>query len=205
MKITREIIRFSLSASPALFCSACDPVTWAFLGTAGAGAVAVRNEEGLSGSVSDSALQKKVEYVLAKADLWDGVELAVKHGMIVVIGHVDDESKRERIMKLIKDNVVGSVEIYNEIQVGKSPNASNFMADSGITSRIKSSLLMDGNVASPNYDVTTVKGIVYICGTAQSSFERDVVLNHIRTTSGVKRTVAYIKINDKKKNKNQTN
>ncbi|MDR2781318.1 MAG: BON domain-containing protein [Holosporaceae bacterium] len=186
-----------------LFCTACDPVTIAFGGTALVGATAVRNQEGVSGSVSDTKLQSKVNHALFKEDkeLFDKVELSVKHGMVVVIGYVDEMSQHDRIMEIVK-GVGGIEEVYDEIKVQEPPHASDIAADSSITSRVKSSLLFDGNVSSLNYDITTVKGVVYICGTAQSKYERDVVLNHARTTSGVNKVVAYIKLGDKSKGNN---
>jgi osmotically-inducible protein OsmY len=181
-----------------LFCTACDPVTIAFGGTALAGATAVRNQEGITGSISDTKLQSTVNHALFKEDkeLFNKVELSVKHGMVVVIGYVDEESQRDRIMEIVK-SVKGATEVYDEIQVQEAPRAADLAKDSGITSRVKSALLFDGNISSLNYDVTTVKGTVYICGTAQSKYERDVVFNQVRTTYGVNKVVSYIKINGK--------
>ncbi|MDR0678344.1 MAG: BON domain-containing protein [Holosporaceae bacterium] len=190
-----------LALGALLFCEACDPVTLAFGGTAAIGTTSVRNRKGLSGSISDTELQTKINHALFSQDkdLFDRIELAVKHGMVVVIGYMDNDSKRERAIQIVK-SVKGYEEIFDEIKVQESPNASDFAKDSAITSRVKSSLLFDGNVSSLNYDVTTVKGVVYICGTAQSKYERDVILNHARTTSGVEKVVAYIKLSKNGKN-----
>jgi osmotically-inducible protein OsmY len=179
-----------------LFCTACDPVTLAFGGVAAAGTTSVCNQEGISGSVSDTELQTKVNHALFSKDrvLFDKVEFSVKHGMVVVIGCMDNDFQRDRAMQIVR-GVKGACEVFDETKVQPAPTASETASDSGITSRIKSSLMFDGNVSSMNYDVTTVKGVVYICGTAQSKYERDVVLNHARTTSGVKRVVAYVKLN----------
>jgi osmotically-inducible protein OsmY len=181
-----------------LFCTACDPLTIAFGGTAIAGATAVRNQEGIGGSLSDTKLQTIINHALFKEDkeLFDNVELCVKHGMVVVIGYVKESSQQDRIMEIVR-GVKGIGEVYDEVKVQEVPRAADFAKDSNLTSRIKSALLFDGNVSSLNYDITTVKSIVYICGTAQSKYERDVVLNHARTTFGVDKVVAYVKINDK--------
>jgi osmotically-inducible protein OsmY len=184
------------SLLPLLFCAACDPVTLAFGGTAIAGATAARNRKGIGGSISDAGLQAKINHALFNADrmLFNCVELSVKHGMVVVIGYVGDTSQRDRIKQIVESATEGNIEVFYEIYVQKRPSASEFARDSSITSRVKSSLLFDGNISSLNYDITTVKGIVYVCGTALSKYERDVVLNQLRTTSGVKKVVAYVKI-----------
>ncbi|MDR2794773.1 MAG: BON domain-containing protein [Holosporaceae bacterium] len=179
-----------------LLTSACDPVTMVIGGTAIAGTTAIRNQEGISGSISDNELQTRAIYLLLEKnkDISDRVELSVKHGMVIVIGYMKSDAQREEALRLVR-SVKGFKEIFDETQVQEPPSAKNFAIDSSITSRIKSSLAFDGNVQSLNYDITTVKGVVYICGTAQSKYERDVVLNHARTTSAVKKVVAYIKIN----------
>jgi osmotically-inducible protein OsmY len=107
------------------------------------------------------------------------------------------EAQREKAMQIIR-NIDDCREAHDEMRVQDIPNASEFFADSGITARIKSALSCDGNVYSMNYDITTVRGVVYICGTAQTAYERAVVFNHARTTSGVEKVVAYVKLNKKK-------
>jgi osmotically-inducible protein OsmY len=179
-----------------LLTTACDPVTLIIGGTAIAGTTAIRNQEGISGSISDNELQTRTTYLLLKRnkDISDRVELSIKHGMVIVIGCMKDEAQRVEAMNLVR-SIKGFKEIFDETQVQEPPTAKNFAIDASITSRIKPSLAFDGNVQSLNYDITTVKGVVYICGTAQSAYERDVVLYHARTTSNVRKVVAYIKIN----------
>ncbi|GHU19084.1 hypothetical protein FACS189472_08370 [Alphaproteobacteria bacterium] len=188
--------------SSLLFITACDPVTWIVGGSAIAGTTAVRNQGGLSGSLSDSEIQTKINYKLfnKNKDILDRVELSVKHGMVVVIGYMKNEGQRKEAMRLIR-SIKGIGEVFDETKVQTAPTGKDLAIDSSITSRIKSSLTFDSNVQSLNYDITTVKGVVYVCGTAQSIFERDVVLNHARATSGVVKVVAYVKINQKNKAK----
>ncbi|MDR2724306.1 MAG: BON domain-containing protein [Holosporaceae bacterium] len=193
MKVNKMIGVLSL-----LFCGACDPVTLAAGGAVVVGVTAVRNRKGATGSVSDTWLRAKINKVLfdEDRDLFDMVELSIKHGTVIVIGYVKDDSQRDKIMQIVR-NIDEVEEAYDEIQVQKFPCASDFVNDLSITSRIKSSLIFDGNISSLNYDITTVKGIVYICGTAKTKYERDVLLNHARSTSGVKKVISYVKINTK--------
>ncbi len=189
--------KYIIATLPLLLCSACDPVTLAFGGAAVVGTTAVRNDNGVIGSISDTELQAKINAQLMNKDkdLFDRVELSVKHGMVVVIGYMDDASQCQRAIQIVR-SVSGWKEVFDETQVQEAPKAKDLVIDSSITSRIKSSLAFDGNVQSLNYDVTTVKGVVYICGTAQNKYERDIVLNHARTTSGVNKVVCYIKVKD---------
>ena len=191
---------FSGSLLSFLFLTACDPVTIAIGGTALVGEEMVCNQEGIGGTIDDSVIQTKINKQLAAndQDIFSRIELSVKHGTVVVIGYMKNEEQRAKARNLIS-KVHGYEAIYYELAVGKMPSASQEMSDSGITSRIKGTLLTDGNVSSRNYDVTTVKGVAYINGTAQSKYERDVVIDIAKNTSGVKRVASYIRIHKKDK------
>ncbi|MDR1362090.1 MAG: BON domain-containing protein [Holosporaceae bacterium] len=178
-----------------LLLTACDPVSWIVGGTAIVGTTAVRNRAGVRGSISDSELYLKIQRKLfdAHRDYSNNVELGVKHGMVVVIGHLANDKQCTEVMDIVR-SVDGYNEVFDETSVQNYPGPKDFAIDTSITSRIKSALAFDSNVLSLNYDVTTVNGVVYLCGTASSTFERDVVINHARSTSGVKNVVVYIRI-----------
>lgn len=179
-----------------LFLTACDPITLAIGGTAAAGVEVARNQNGVTGAISDSALQAQINKFLFDndRDIFDRVELSVKHGTVVVIGYMKDKDQCNRAMELVR-RAGGYHALFDETSIGDLPDVKDLATDSGITSRIKSAMVFDGNIQSLNYDVTTVKGVVYICGTAQSKYERDQVINCARNTSSVEKVVAYISIN----------
>lgn len=189
-----------------LFLTACDPVTIAIGGTALVGEEMVCNQEGIGGTIDDSTIQTKINKCLVEHDdqIFSRVELSVKHGVVVVIGYMKDKDQCEKTKDLVS-KVRGYEAVYFELSVGKVPTASQAANDSGVTSRIKSALLFNGNVLSRNYDVTTVKGVVYITGTAQTKYERDLVIDCAKSTSGVKRVASYIKINKKNKKSYKNN
>lgn len=195
-----NIVHAVMVTSSLFVLAACDPLTIAVGGTAAvAGTTAIRNQNGIGGSISDSEIQTKINKVLFNndRDLFDRVELSVKHGSVIVIGYMKNREQCEKAIRLAK-SVNESIVVFDETKIQEAPDAKNLAIDSSITSRIKSSLAFDGNVPSLNYDITTVKGIVYICGTAQTKYERDVVINCARTTSGVEKVVAYIRLNKAK-------
>lgn len=192
-----SVLAVSVSSMALLLLSGCVPV--AVGGAALAGSTMVGNEEGVTGSISDTNLQTKVNLALKSAgeDLIDRVEFCVKHGMVVAIGYVKSEEQHMKALEAIRKVKCYHAEIYDEIKVQRQPTSKEVFADGAITTRIKTALKFDGNVQSLNYDTTTVKGVVYICGTAMSEFERDTVINCARSTSGVSRVIAYIKVKKK--------
>ena len=191
----------SLSFILLSFLTGCDPATWIVGGTAVVGTNTAYNQEGASGSISDIALHLKInrEFFNTHKDLVDRTELSIKHGNVVVIGYLRNEEECRQAIE-IASKIAGSDHVFDETNVAPMPTGKDLAIDSSITSRVKTTLLTDGNVHSFNYDITTVKGIVYICGTAQSKYERNIVINYARQTSGVVKVIAYIFIN---KNKNK--
>lgn len=199
--VMKKICRYAGFITLLISFVACDPVTLMFGGTALVGTTAVRNQNGVTGSISDAALQTKINKALFSEDkeLFDRVELCIKHGMVVAIGYMENEDQKQRAISVIKQ-IKDCVDVFDELHIQNMPTAADVAADATLTSRMKTSLAFDGNVQSLNYDVTTVKRVAYICGIAQSKYERDVVLNHMRTTSGVEKVISYIKINEKQSN-----
>ena len=187
-----------LAIGSMLFFTGCDPVTWVVGGTAVAGTTTVGNQNGVPGSLSDVSIQTRINRELLRHNLFDRAELAVKHGNVVLIGYPKNETQHQKMLEIARF-VAGSDHVYDESAIQEAPKPKDVAVDSSITSRVKSAMTFNGNVQSLNYEVTTVKGIVYICGTAQSAFEREIVLNCARETSGVKKVVAYVFINRNKK------
>lgn len=175
----------------------CNPILLTLGGTTAAGTVFIRNQNGITGAISDSSLQAKINAKLLKKDpdILDRVELSVKHGNVIVIGYMQTEEQCRKAMYLIRNICGPNISVFDEVKVGEIPGAKVVTKDSNITTKIKSAMAFDSNIHALNYDVTTVKGIVYICGIAQTKFERDVVLNCARTTPGVEKVVSYIFIN----------
>ena len=87
----------------------------------------------------------------------------------------------------------GVKEVINEIQIADS-DLGDFASDTWISTNLKSKLLFDSKIASINYSVETVRGVVYLIGVAQSQEELDRVTNHARSLEYVKKVVSYVKI-----------
>ena len=190
----KKISTLGISSLLLLACTGCDPITWIVGGTAIVGTETVRNKEGATGDMADMYWKKRIKAALyQKGNVFgDQTELAVKHGIVVVIGSFDTQEECDQAMEAV--NSIKTTDVYNELSVGTKTKPGVFAQDSALTTRISSALTFDGNVSSLNYDITTVNGIVYICGTALTAFERDIVLNHARSTSGVVKVISYIKL-----------
>jgi osmotically-inducible protein OsmY len=177
-----------------VFLTGCDPASVMIGGgIIGSGAVtrASRDQNGIGGSMADSNLQIRINNKLLSEDknIFDRVELCVKHSNVIVIGYMKNKEQCEKAIRLVK-STTGWHNVYDETRIAERP--CDFPQDTSITSSVKSSLTFDDDVFSMNYEVTTVDGVVYICGTAQTKHEKEVVLSCASGISGVKRVVSYI-------------
>ena len=101
----RKLGLVSVFVASGAFLTGCDPVTIAVGGTALAGSTMVGNEEGVTGSISDTNLQTKINAALMDAsnEYMKRVELCVKHGMVIVIGYMQSEDQRIRVMNIVRN------------------------------------------------------------------------------------------------------
>ncbi len=86
--------------------------------------------------------------------------------------------------------------MINEIEVGKGEGFARYAQDSVITTKLKTKLTFDKNVHAVNYEITTLKGVIYIIGIAQSDEEAKHVVNHARNIRYVKKVVSYVRIKE---------
>jgi osmotically-inducible protein OsmY len=79
---------------------------------------------------------------------------------------------------------------------GASETLGDVTRDSWITTKLKSKLVFDGNVASRNYTIVTVGAVVYVMGVAQNQGELNAVIDHARHVAGVRKVVSYVRLKD---------
>jgi osmotically-inducible protein OsmY len=168
------------------------------LAVAGAGVgggYALTQERSLSDTARDAGLQAAINqsWKSYNLNLSEDLNATVYVGRVLITGTVPNEEWRQEAVKRAW-KVDGVKEVYDEIQVGPEERFTQDMNDVGITSKLKAQLVADGDVKSINYTVTTVKGVVYVIGSARSQPELDDVVNHARNISGVRRVVSYIRI-----------
>ena len=168
------------------------------LAVAGAGAgggYALTQERSLSDTARDAGIHALVaqSWKQYNIKLSEDLDTTVYEGRVLITGTVPSEEWRAEAVKRAW-KVDGVKEVYDEIQVGPDEGFMQDMGDTTITSKLKAQLVGDGDVKSINYTVTTVKGVVYIIGSARSQAELDRVVNHARNISNVRRVVSYIRI-----------
>ena len=186
--------KFLLVSSCVFLTSACTPVGVA----AGAGAsvgLAVVQEGGVKGALSDTAIQFKIAdaWIKYDFDMYRKLDLTVKEGRVLITGSVPDPDKRVEAVRLAWQ-ADGVKQVLNEIMVDDGGGLGGVVKDSWITSSIRTKIMLDKNVKSVNYTVDTANGNVYIMGIAQDKKELSRVVDYARNTSNVSNVVNYVRL-----------
>jgi osmotically-inducible protein OsmY len=181
--------------------SSCIPL---LIGGAGLAAVTggktLVQEKTVGTSISDTTIWTKIRTKLSNRGIdhivMGSINIEVNEGRVLLTGSVQDKNK---IIIMLKTcwSVNGVKEVINELKiVGKKEdgNIFNSASDTWVTSKIKGKFLASKKIHSTNYSVETIKGIVYLFGTAQTAEELDVAVDSASNTSGVKKIVSYVRV-----------
>jgi len=171
---------------------ACVPVV---VGAGATGAVMASQDRGLEQGVDDNEISFEINRRLAKKDeeLFKRVSTQVRKGRVVLTGFVRSDADSATVSK-IAWSVDGVKQVDNELQTGTPTTFAEKADDSLITTKLKTVLLADSNIASINYSIKTIRGTVYISGTAANSAELQRVIAHARDIKGVRNVVSNVNV-----------
>ncbi len=184
----------ALLVSTSFLLSACSPLGIAS-GAAAVTGISAAQEGGIRGAMSDA----KIKLLLNEAwfqydiDAFRKLDSTVDQGRVLLTGVVQDPNHRVEAVRLAWQ-VRGVKQVINEIRVEESEGFKGYVRDTWITSKLRTGFTIDRDVQSINYSIDTVQGIVYLMGVAQNQKELNHVIEKVRTTSGVKKVVSYVKL-----------
>lgn len=121
--------------------------------------------------LDDETLEEKVAYQLNKdGQLQEEAHLNViaYNGRILLVGQAPNETAVETA-KSIAAGVEGANEVYNQIRIGEKISAAQIAKDSWITTKIKSKLLINGEVKATDVKVITENGEAFLMGNLSDS------------------------------------
>src|SRR5271163_1510351 len=185
----RMIVGAGLLAGLAASLSGC--ITLAVGGAATAG-VAVSEDRGLSGALTDTRIRADIngKWLNASMDVLQKVDLTVQEGRVHLTGTVPTADMRLQAVKLVWQ-VEGVRQVIDDIEVGEDKSGvGDYARDVLISTRLRTDILFDRAIQSVNYSVETVDGVVYLMGVAQDQAELDRVTGYARNLRYVKRVVS---------------
>lgn len=184
----------ALLLSTSLLLSACTGLGMV-TGAAAVTGISAAQEGGVRGAISDTAIKLRINDLWFKYDVdaFTKLQTTIDQGRVLILGVVQNPEHRVEAVRLAWQ-VEGVKQVMNEIRVEKSEGVKGFVRDAWITSKLRTMLTIDRDVQSINYSIDTVQGIVYLMGVAVNQKELNHVIEKVRTTSGVKKVVSYVKL-----------
>ena len=184
--------RLAPAALILLSLSACAP---AIVGGAGVGVVQAPSERGIGGFFTDTAIQGRINkhWFDSDADISKRLDLTVNEGRVLITGQARDQGQKLNAPRLCWE-VDGVKEVINEASVEGSTTISTYAKDLWITTKLRTFMLFDGDIAGRNYTIDTVKKVVYLMGYARNQQELDRVTTQASTIDGVERVVSYARV-----------
>jgi hyperosmotically inducible protein len=148
--------------------------------------------------LASSATDRKIEDA-AKASynyrtvLEDNVKVKANDGVVTLTGTVQDRDDKDLAADTVQ-NLPGVVAVNNEIKVeSKYPERS----DGWMALKIRSRLLVKGNVSATNTKVTVTDGNVVLSGTADNLAQKDLTAVYAKDIDGVKTVTNDIIVKDR--------
>lgn len=172
--------------------SGCVP---AVVGGAGYGVVEATSERGIGGFFTDTAIQGRINkrWFDSDADISKRLDMTVNEGRVLITGQARDAEQKMNASRLCWE-VEGVKEVLNEASVEGSTTAGTYAHDLWITTKLRTYMTFDGDIAGRNYTIDTVKNVVYLMGYARNQQELNRVTTHASTIDGVERVVSYARV-----------
>ena len=164
------------------------------LDTVWTGASLVYDRHDVYSSLNDCRLAAKSGHILSSDDSFKPpaslLDIAAFHGDILLAGHVPTKELRQLASQRV-ETLTGYRTIYNEISVTEDKPST--LADSWITTKIRSKVFADSSIAPKDFKVVTVEGIVYLLGDVREE-QAERIIDIARNTDRVIRVVTLLHV-----------
>jgi osmotically-inducible protein OsmY len=184
----------SLMLTIALILSGCAPIVVG--AAAGAGALigsTATEERGMGVALTDTQIRANIGQLWYNhsRDMYSRLSLSVREGRVLLMGSLPNDQMHLDAVRLVW-KAKGVKEVIDEIRVTpKEGDIGDYTRDAWITTKLKSQMLFDKNIASRNYNIKTVGAVVYIMGIAQNQQELNRVTDYARNMSSVVKVISY--------------
>lgn len=192
LQVAKGIFLLMLSSLSA----ACAPVV--ATGSAASNLVTLQDRS-VGTTIDDATIYGRITERLVNLDskeAYRGVSIEVSEGRVLLMGQLSNPDNVEKVLRVAWETP-GVREVINEIQVvegGKGAGPVAFANDAFVTTQAKSRLIAERGIASANYAIETVNGIVYVMGVARSEQELQQALNVISRAAGARKVVSHVRV-----------
>ena len=144
-------------------------------------------------SIMDKSLDAKI--LATNKNYLLNVKTKIIDGRIFITGKVDTVEEKLNITKLAWE-IKGARSVKNDLKIKDKFNFKQSAKDLLITSQLRSALIFNKKTKSVNYNIDTYKKKIYIYGIAQTTDERDEVINEAKQILDVEDVIASILLVD---------
>ena len=178
--------------------SACVPAVPVIAFGAGAATVAVTSKEkDPATAAADRAIADAIGKGYRRADraIYKSVTIEVNQGSVLLLGNVELPDHAIRAVQ-IAWQVDGVAEVIDEINVTDKSSIKDAAKDFTTKAQLRAKLVADPKIASLNYSINVINGVVYLSGLAGSQSEINRVIAHAQAMRYANSVVNYIRLNN---------
>lgn len=160
------------------------------MAAAGGAGYEAAQERGVNGTFDDMNLHSRISNALNNQ--YGNINTTVYDGKVLLTGSSPTPQGRGQAEQIARAQ--GASAVFNEITVGPDEDPTDYAKDSWITAQVRSDLMFDSDIRSPNYSIETDRQSVYLLGSARSQAELDKATQLARYVPGVQRVVSYVDV-----------
>ena len=178
-----------------IFLSSC--VGTSSTGIFGTGVTIALDPRTLGTQIDDSIMDKSLDAKILSTNknYLLNVKTKIIDGRIFITGKVDTVEEKLNITKLAWE-IKGARSVKNDLKIKDKFNLKQSAKDLLITSQLRSALIFNKKTKSVNYNIDTYKKKIYIYGIAQTTDERDEVINEAKQILDVEDVIGSILLVD---------
>ncbi|WP_200897596.1 division/outer membrane stress-associated lipid-binding lipoprotein [Arsukibacterium ikkense] len=153
-------------------------------------ATSANDRRTLGSQLDDNSIVIRARRAIGTADSipkTSNINVTSYNGVILLTGQVSNNTVKQQAELLIKDTP-GVRDIHNQLRLGNSTSLTTRTRDSWITTKVKSQLLANDEVAGLNIKVVTENAEVFLMGLVQGA-EADKAVDIARHVEGVSRVI----------------
>ena len=162
-------------------------------GIFGTGVTVAMDPRTLGTQIDDSIMDKSLDAKLLATNKSYilSVKTKIIDGRIFITGKVDTIEEKLNITKMAWE-IKGARSVKNDLKIKDEFNFKQSAKDVLITSQLRSALIFNKKTKAVNYNIDTYKKKIYIYGIAETSEERDEVINEAKQILDVEDVIASI-------------
>ena len=162
-------------------------------GIFGTGVTVAMDPRTLGTQIDDSIMDKSLDAKLLKENknYFLSVKTKIIDGRIFITGKVNKVEEKLNITKMAWETK-GARSVKNDLKIKDKFNFKQSAKDILITSQLRSALIFNKKTKSINYNIDTYKKKIYIYGIAETTEERDEVIDEAKQILDVEDVIISI-------------